>query len=111
MSDDSQIIVPTSFVALFVAPGRSKPAASRAEIAARYEFCEDLAQLLTEHAGHRLWELGVTEADVLERTRRGLLAGDAGVSAAETRWVMRRLAELLGWDALPDEAEAGAAGH
>ena len=97
MSDESQIVVPSSFVALFLAPGRTRPSAPRAEIATRHEFCEDLATLLTDTAATRLWELGVTPADVLERVHRGLLGGAAGVSAAEAQWVVRRLAELLEW--------------
>jgi hypothetical protein len=100
MSDESQIVVPPSFIELFLAPGRIKPSASRDEIAARYEFCEDLASMLTDHASTKRWELGVTEADVLERIRDGLLTGDAIVTAPEAEWVTRRLAELLGWDAL-----------
>jgi len=75
-------VVPSSFVALFLAPGRTRPSAPRAEIAARHEFCEDLATLLTDTAATRQWELGVTPADVLERVHRGLLGGAAGVSAA-----------------------------
>lgn len=110
MSEDSQIVVPPSFIALFVEPGRSKPCATRAEIAARHDFCEDLANLLTEHASTRLWELGVTEADVLERVHRGLQvdtsASPATVSAAEARWVVCRLAELLGWP-LPAACDGG----
>lgn len=103
MSEDSQIVVPPSFVALFVPPGRIKPTAGRDEIGARYELCEDLAQMLTEQATTKKWELGVTEADVLERFQRGLL-GDGGVlNAAEARWVIRRLAELLDW---PDPGPA-----
>lgn len=97
MSDESQIVVPASFVALFLPPGRSKPSAPRAEIAARHEFCDDLAQMLTEQASTKRWELGVTEADVLERIHRGLLAGPAIVSVAEAGWVTCRLAELLDW--------------
>jgi len=97
MSEDSQIVLPPSFVALFIEPGRSKPNASREHIAARHEFCEDLAQMLTEHASTKRWELGVTEADVLERMQRGLLEGPSGVSAAEAQWVICRLAELLDW--------------
>lgn len=103
MSEDSQILLPPSFVALFVAPGRSRPSAGRGEIAARHELCEDLAQLLTEQAATQQWQLGVTEADVLERIERGLLAEDGPVTAAEARWVLRRLAELLGW---PDPGPA-----
>jgi hypothetical protein len=95
MSDESQIHIPPSFVALFVPPGRStsagssgpgKPTAARATIAARYEICEDLAHLLTDRAATIRWELGVTPADVLERIQRGLLAEGSGVD------------ELLEWD-------------
>ena len=107
MDDDgNQIIVPPSFVALFVPPGRIKPTAPRAEIAARYEFCEDLAQMLTEHARTKLWELRVTEQDVLQRMHAGLRGPDAPVSEAEAAWVVRRLAELLEW---PVEDGAGSA--
>lgn len=107
MSEDSQIVVPPSFVALFVPPGRIKPTAGRDAIAARYELCEDLAQMLTEQASTKKWELGVTEDDVLERFERGLRADGGVVSAAEARWVVRRLAELLGW---PDPGPAVGAG-
>jgi len=101
MSDESQIEIPPSFIALFVEPGRIKPNAPRAEIQQRYEFCEDLASMLTETAQSRLWELGITELDVLERIHQGLLAGQASVSPAEAWWVTRRLAELLGWVSPP----------
>ncbi len=97
--DGNQIVVPPSFVALFVPPGRIKPTAARAEIAARYELCEDLAQMLTEHARTKHWELGVTEQDVLQRMHQGLLGPEAPVSEAEAAWVVRRLAELLDWPA------------
>jgi hypothetical protein len=105
MSDESQITVPPSFIALFLTPGRSKPSASRDEIAARHDLCEDMATMLTEHASTKLWELGVTQFDVLLRIHRGLLAGDASVTPQEARWVIRRLAELLDWDASWFETE------
>ena len=101
MSDEHQIDIPPSFVALFVPPGRVKPTASRAEIAARYELCEDLAQVLTEHARSLLFQLGVTELDVLERCRRGLHTPDSGVDEHEALWVTRRLGELLDWPVDP----------
>ena len=100
MSDESQIEIPPTFIALFVAPGRIKPNAPRAVIQERYEFCEDLASMLTEPAQQRLWELGITETDVLGRMREGLLTGQAGVNPAEAGWVIQRLAELLGWNYL-----------
>ena len=101
MSDDgSQIEVPPSFGALHVPPGRIRPTAPWAEIRERYEYCEDLANLLTETAGTQLWQLGITEADVLQRMAQGLAGGQAGVNEAEAQWVLRRLAELLGWEPL-----------
>ena len=112
MSDDNQILIPASFIALFVPPGRSRPSASRPHIAERHEFCEDLAQLLTEQAATKRWELGVTEADVLQRIYLGLLAEGAPVDASEARWVLRRLAELLDWpDPGDQDPEAGAPGQ
>ena len=105
MSDDhedvSQSVLPASFIALFIEPGRHKPSATREHMAQRYEFCEDLASMLTEQAQTRLWELGVTEHDVLERMLLGLRAGEPVVDAVEALWVVTRLAELLGWPALP----------
>ena len=100
MSSDSQIVVPPSFIALFVPPGRVKPTASREHIAERHEFCEDLAQMLMEPAQTQLFSLGITERDVLERMHGGLLGDAAVVDAAEAQWVICRLAELLDWPQL-----------
>jgi len=97
VSDDFQIEIPRSFVELFIPEGRVKPTASRAEILERYEFCEDLASALTERARTLLWELQVTEADVLHRIRLGVEQLDPPVSPAEAVWVVTRLAELLDW--------------
>jgi len=97
MCEDSQIVIPRSFVELFIAPGRSRPSQTRAVIAARHELCEDMATLLTEQALLKRFELGVDESVVLERVHRGLLADGAGLSSAEAGWVVHRLAELLGW--------------
>jgi len=106
MSDENQFVVPPSFIGLFVEPGRTRPNVPRDVIAERYELCEDLATMLVDRAQHTLWDLGVTELDVLQRIQRGLLTGEAGVSAAEAAWVTRRLAELLAWEW--DFAAAGA---
>ena len=96
MSDDSQIYVPPSFVALFVPPGCIKPTASREHIAERHDLCEDLAQMLLETAQTQRWSLGITTDDTLERIARGLPSSGLDLSDAETGWVMTRLAELLG---------------
>jgi hypothetical protein len=97
VSEESQAVVPQAFVDLFIPAGRLKPIASREEIAARHEVCEDVAQALTDHARTILWGHGVTEQDVMDRLLAGLLSGDSGLAADEALWVARRLAELLEW--------------
>lgn len=98
MSDDNQILIPDSFIALFVPPGKVKPTESREHVAERYGFCEDLAQMLTETARTMEFRLGITPRDVLERVALGLRAEGSGVAPFEGAWVLRRLAELLSWD-------------
>ncbi len=97
MDDHNQLEIPDSFVALYLVAGRLKPTATRAVIGARYEFCEDLAQHLVEYARAQHHDLGITEADVLERCHDGLRAEASGVGEAEAQWIVRRLAELAGW--------------
>lgn len=122
MNDENQLPVPPSFMSLFVEPGRIRPNASHAHIAARYDLCEDLANLLTDQARNVMFDLGIAEGDVLERIHAGLggvlraaepspplptpsadaAADPAAVTPAEARWVVTRLAELLGWPPLHD---------
>jgi hypothetical protein len=97
VTDSGAPPLPEAFVALFVLPGRQRPTASRAHIAERHELCEDLAQMLTETARQRLWELGITEDLVLERIHAGLPETGLALTPAEAWWVTRRLAEVLGW--------------
>ena len=97
MSDDNQTFVPESFIALYQAPGTRKPTLPKAEMAQRYELCEDMAQLLTDTASALLHSLHITEADVLQRCLAGLQGEGAVVSADEAVWVVRRLAELMAW--------------
>lgn len=94
MSEGSQIVVPPSFVALFVPPGRMRPTETAAFIEQRYDLCEDFAQLLLAQARTRRWELGITNDDVLQRMAQGL-EGSLIFSAEEVQWVLTRLAELL----------------
>lgn len=97
MYEINQSEIPPSFVALFVPPGRLKPTEPREVVAARYELCEDMANMLTEHAKTMQFSLGVTEADVLQRCHRGLMAEGGVFSGPEAGWVIHRLAELLDW--------------
>ncbi len=95
MSEENQILIPESFLALFLSPGRAKPSASREHIMERYELCEDLASALVEQANTKKWELGVEKEDIVERIHQGLLGGETGLSEAEARWITLRLAELM----------------
>jgi len=97
MSEESQLPIPHSFIELCLPRGRQSPVESRDRIAARHDLCEDMAQMLTEHARTTLFALGVTEDIVLDRVYQGLRAEGSGLSQAEARWVVLRLTELLGW--------------
>lgn len=97
MPDESQIEIPQSFIALFVASGRLKPGASLAVVASRYELCEDMACILVEHAQTMQFNLGITESEVLLRCHQGLLDDISLFPAKESGWVIVRLAELLDW--------------
>jgi hypothetical protein len=98
MSDDYQLYLPASFLALYLAPN-GKPNAPRDEIMQRYEFCEDLATQLTDHARTVMFDLGLSEDEVLSRCEQGLLTEPSVVTPAEARWVATRTSELLGWNA------------
>ena len=97
MSNDNQAVIPRPFIELFIPAGASKPREPRAVIAERYELCEDMAQMLSEHARAKLFDLGVAEHDVLQRMHRGLVAEGSAFTGDEAGWVTCRLAELLDW--------------
>lgn len=99
MSDEYQIHIPPSFEAVY-ADARGRRSVSVAEFRARYELCEDMAQMLVEHSQAQHHDQGVSQDMVLQRTRAGLDSDGAGFNPAEAAWVATRLAELLGW-ALP----------
>jgi len=96
MSDDYQILIPPSFEAVY-ANARGRLTVPREEFRARYELCEDMAQMLVEHSQAVHHDQGVSEDLVLQRTQDGLASEGSGFSAAEAAWVVTRLAELLGW--------------
>ncbi len=97
MNDENQSLIPRSFIELYLPRGRTRPIEPRDIIAARYDLCEDMAQMLVDHARMTLFDLGVTEQLLLDRMHRGLLVEGSVVSKDEARWVVLRLAELLGW--------------
>lgn len=97
MPIDNQIEIPQSFMAMYVTPGHSRPNASQEVVLARYEQCEDMASMLTEHAQTLAFKENFTEKEVLQRSHRGLLAGAADFTEREALWVITRLAELLEW--------------
>ena len=72
MDHDHQIFIPDSFTALHATPG-GRPTLPRAELIARYELCEDMANALVEHCQAIHFRDGVDEIEV------------------------PRTAELLGW--------------
>ncbi|MCG2591543.1 ATPase with chaperone activity [Ramlibacter sp. XY19] len=97
MEDANQIQVPESFLALFAAPGGYKLTEPMAYVRERYELCEDMAQMLTEQAAARQFQLGVPGQEVLDRMLEGLAAEGSPLQPAEAGWVVKRLAELLSW--------------
>ncbi len=102
MDDSHQIEVPASFLRLYATPSGHRLTEPMAFVRERYELCEDLAQMLSEQARAKLFELGVAESDVLEKMAQALSAEGSPVQPAEARWVVRRLAEVLQW---PDPGE------
>jgi hypothetical protein len=98
MSDDRpQIEIPPSFVALH-SDARGRLRLARSELYDRYEWCEDMAQQLVERAQRVHHDLGVAQDQVIARIGAGLADPASQVDAAESTWVLHRLAELLGWD-------------
>ena len=87
-------------MALFIAPGQSRPNASREHVCSRYELCEDLAGHLEAYARAQHFDLGIAQSDVLARCHSGLLAPASGFNEFEASWVVTRLAELAEWPAL-----------
>lgn len=106
MNEENQIEVPPSFIALH-ADARGRLRIAKSELRQRYEWCEDMAQMLVERAQQVHHDLGVAQDQVIARIGAGLADPTSQVDTAESTWVLRRLAELLGWD-WDEVAPAGA---
>ena len=100
MSDDNQIIVPPSFIALY-SDARQRLLESADVVRARYELCEDLAGLLVDQAQTLYHTDAPSEAGILRQMHQGLCAAGSAVTTDEATWVVCRLAELLEWACPP----------
>ena len=98
MTIDNQIEPPQSFMAMYTTPGQSRPTAAQEIVLARYEQCEDMACVLTEHAQTLAFKENFSAPEVLSRCRTGLLDHESDFSDKEADWVICRLAELLEWE-------------
>ncbi|XAH23515.1 hypothetical protein AAFF27_26685 [Xylophilus sp. GW821-FHT01B05] len=98
--DENQLPLPPSFHALYT-DARQRLTAPLLQVQARYELCEDLAQHLVEQTQGLHQDSLREQREILQRYQQALAAPEAGLTQAEPHWVVRRLAELLGW---PDEA-------
>jgi len=95
MTDERQIVVPASFLALYTPPGKVRPTPPREWLEQRHDLCEDFSQLLHETVKEKMWQLGITEDDAVERVQRGMSELALDLSEAEAAWVMTRLDEML----------------
>ena len=100
--DDNQTSIPDSFIDLY-RDSRQRLTAPKSEVAQRYEYCEDMAQMLVEHCRAIHFRDGVGEEEVLDRVWRGLAQGAPGIEPMHAVWVVRRTAELLEWRWTPPE--------
>lgn len=98
MPIDNQIESPQSFMVMYVTPGSSRPNAPQEVVLARYEQCEDMACVLTEHAQTLAFKENFSESEVLSRCHQGLRDDASDFNENEARWVIYRLAELMGWE-------------
>ena len=96
MSDDYQVDIPPSFYALYI-DARRRLIEPIGVVRDRYDVCEDLAQLLVQQALLLHHTEVPSESEILLRILAGLQSSESGVLAAEARWIVQRLAELLNW--------------
>jgi hypothetical protein len=98
LDDSNQIEVPPSFLALFTSPGGHRLLKPMNTVRARYELCEDLAQMLVEQAATASFNSGGCERETLARMKLALSDPGSGVEPIEVSWVVTRLAEVLNWE-------------
>lgn len=95
MEDPNQTFVSDGFLALYSQRGR--PTRERAEIEARYEFCEDLAGQVATLCQTVQFNADLSESAALRTCFDGLAQPPRSVDDAEATWVICRVCELLEW--------------
>jgi hypothetical protein len=98
LDDSNQIEVPPSFLALFTSPGGHRLLKPMDTVRARYELCEDLAQMLAEQAATARFKSDGSERETLARMKLALSEPGSGLEPMEVSWVVSRLAEVLDWE-------------
>jgi hypothetical protein len=96
MDDENQTFIPDSFIALY-RDSRQRLTLTKAEIATRYEFSEDMASMLVDTCQTIHFRDGVNEDEVLARCLKGLVDPPTQMEPGQAGWVIHRAAELLGW--------------
>jgi len=96
MYDDNQTFVPDSFIELYQ-DARGRLTIGKPELAALYEFSEDMAQLLVDQCQLIHHRDGVDEDQILTRCFAGLVAEPTSLAPPQAQWIVRRSAELLQW--------------
>lgn len=97
ISQDSQIIIPDAFCAIYTDALRHRLTIGKEELAMRFELCEDMANLLSESTAAQWFKTGHEKAEVLEQVHAGLLVSGSVANEAEAIWVVHSIEEELGW--------------
>ena len=80
---------------IYTPTGQRRPSVPRPWLEERHDLCEDLAQLLAEKVKEKVWQLGITESDALDRIAMGLTELSLDLSESEQTWVLARTQEVL----------------
>jgi len=97
MEDTNQILIPETFQAIYKSPRTGKLTVAWPILLERYEYCEDLSNMLVETASNMMHSLHITEDDVFDRVHMGLTTPESRTNPEESYWVLQRLAELMRW--------------
>lgn len=94
MDSHDQRFVPESFLALYRGP-RGRLQIDGDALMARYELCEDMAQMLSPAAQGLCTQVGADADEAAAHLVRVASSEGSTLTEAEWGWVRQRLAELL----------------